>query len=421
MVDLEVNFCGLVFKNPILAGSSELTETTDNIKKVIRAGVGGIVGKTITTITGLYRPRPYLFHLSKHGFRDGAMASVGGCDLTPPKKWIRKQGLESVKLCRKAEIPFIASIMGQGSNIHDWIKLAKMVEGIGVDAMELNFGGDVERKSLVGPITINPKISYEITKAVKGSTSVPIIPKLNHSRVVSRVAQKCEKAGADGLTAFNSIGFGGIIINVEKEEAFGLPTNSFYGPGRGIRPMSLSLIAEILRTVKIPVSGVGGIWGWKDALEYLMLGCSTVQIVSAILRKGYGFYSDIIKGVSTFMARKGYNELGDIRGKILDSIVPVNKILTNEEWAELKTMSPIINKAKCNFCGTCQEVCIHGAIKVNKNRKKKSLTINKDLCKRCGMCISICPSQAIRLEDIDGNVIWTGEGSVHLELLKSMY
>ncbi len=421
MVNLEVDFCGLTLKNPILAGSSGLTGTSKNIENAIRAGVGGVVGKTISTIPGLYRPHPYAFSLIKNGFHDGEMIVIEGVDLTPPKIWAQKQGSKFIKICHDAKVPFIGSIMGHGENVDDWVKLAKIVEGIGVDAIEINYSCEISRiKSNSGPLAIDPKLSYEVTRAVKDSISVPVISKLFPFRGAPKIAKRCVQAGADGLTAFNAIGLMGLFIDVEKEEIFGLPTAGFYSPGRAIKPITLSLIADVLQEVKLPVSGIGGIWNWKDALEFLMLGCSNVQLVTSAYKNGYKVFSDIVKGVADFMTRKGYHDIGDFQGKALRSVIPLKKLLTRKEWDIVRPMWPVVNQAKCNLCGICQDACIYGAIKVNKTPKSKGVAITKGPCQSCGMCVSICPCQAIRMVDTEGKVVWAGEGTVKLDLLKSM-
>lgn len=415
MVDLAIKFCGLELKNPVCPGSSGLTGEPEKVRKSIDAGVGAIVGKTVTTIQEMRkRPRPYFFPLRNLKFMDEWIGSEL-LEPQPPEKWLENKGKVIVKLCHKNDIPYIASIMAAGDQREDWAKLAKSVESIDVDAIELNFScprvmvaSPLKKKQLVAS---DPLASSQITEIVAKAVSIPVIPKLSPlPTVTTDVALACEKAGADGIAAFNTTPPGGLTVDVEKEEIYGLPVILGYMPGKALKPLSLAMIANLNSKVKIPVSGIGGIWSGKDALEYILLGCSKVQVVSAVYQKGYSVLTEIVNDISSFMERKGYGRIDEFKGNVLKKVRSLSEFPMEETWSALTPILPVVDKSACTLCGQCEKACINEGIHVN--RKAKTVEIKEDKCQGCGMCVALCPVKALRLQDRRKNLIWKGEGTV---------
>ncbi|HID15735.1 MAG TPA: dihydroorotate dehydrogenase, partial [Candidatus Atribacteria bacterium] len=128
---------------------------------------------------------------------------------------------------------------------------------------------------------------------------------------IVEIGKAAEKAGADGITAINTLR--AMIIDIEVARP--ILSNKFGGlSGKAIKPVAIRCVYELYRELNIPIIGVGGILDYKDVIEFMMAGASAVQIGSAIAIKDLKIFREIIRGLKDYMERKGYNSLKDIVG-----------------------------------------------------------------------------------------------------------
>jgi dihydropyrimidine dehydrogenase (NAD+) subunit PreA len=160
--------------------------------------------------------------------------------------------------------------------------------------------------------------------------------------------------------------------------------------GPAVKPIALNMVAEIGRdaaTCGLPISGIGGIGTWRDAAEYLALGCGNVQVCTAAMLYGFKIVQDMIDGLSNYMDDKGYATVDDFRGLALPTVT---------DWQHLNlayTEKAVIDQSLCIQCGRCHIACedtSHQAITASKDGKRH-FEIKEDECVGCNLCVNVCP------------------------------
>ena len=151
-----------------------------------------------------------------------------------------------------------------------------------------------------------------------------------------------------------------------------------------------------------PISGIGGIETWKDALEFILLGASNIQVTTAVMQYGYRIVEDMISGLSYFMEERGIDKLQDLVGLANNNIIPA------EDIDRTFVIYPEIDKDRCIGCGRCYVSCFDGGHQAyTYDEETREITLNKDKCVGCHLCSLVCPVGAIGKGEImyrDGNV-----------------
>jgi len=386
MVDLTVRFANVEFENPVIVASGEATTNFERMKKCVKAGAGGLVTKTVTTIREARRAlRPRWAIVDKKGFPEiFTFYSIGVLSQYEPERFA-----EEVKRAKKElKVPIIVSIMGK--EFDEWGYLAKLMDEAGADMIELNLSCPFMPETVKGTGRIigqDPKLSAEVVKVVREAASIPIIPKLSpEASDLVEIAKSVERAGASAITAINR--FMGIEIDIETGKPIIQSAFAGYG-GPYLRGIGLRWVAKIVPEVSIPVSGCAGIMNWSHAVEYFMVGATTVQLFTAIVAKGYGVIGEIVEGIKNFMEQHGYENIEAMRGIALKHIFPLSQL-------PVSSFTLKIDEDKCNGCGLCVRSCLAEAIKI-KTAGKKKVVIDDSKCEQCGLCITLCPSGALSI------------------------
>lgn len=210
----------------------------------------------------------------------------------------------------------------------------------------------------------------------------------------TKLASLCEKAGADGLAAINTIKS---IMNVDLNSFSTSPNVSGKSSvggysGKAVKPIALRFINEMKsdeRLKDIPISGMGGIETWYDAAEFISLGCSTVQVTTSVMQYGYRIIDDMLDGLKRYMSEHGFNSINDFLGKAEYNIIPA------DDLDRSYICFPSFDREKCVGCGRCYVSCFdggHQAIKMND--KNKPVLLGKK-CVGCHLCKVVCPVGAI--------------------------
>ena len=167
-----------------------------------------------------------------------------------------------------------------------------------------------------------------------------------------------------------------------------------------MKPIALRYILEMAknpiingeRSKSIELSGIGGIETWRDALEFIQLGCRNVQVCTAVMQYGYRIIDDLILGMQTYMQERGIERLEDIVGEQLPSFVLPSDL-------DRETMVyPKIDREKCMGCGRCYISCQdggHQAIDFDPDTRQPRIVGKK--CVGCHLCRLVCPTGAIGL------------------------
>jgi len=327
--DLKVEVAGLTFKSPVLSAASELVFDGRSAEKVATSGVGGIVTKTFTSSPEFrIRLRPYQFplaHFDSALKKSGSLYSLASPHVEDIDVVMRKNIPEIAQICKKNEIPLIVSFYEKPDDLSSWKKVAKGFEQAGADLLELNFSSP----TMKGELEKSLRSSFKIVESIAKSSNIPFGIKISPMmEPLMEAVKSWVQREASFITAHNAPS--GIYIDVEREVPYGAPVIGGYLVGRPFLPVSLARAVQILKSVDLPVFGVGGIFGWSDALQYLLCGCSLVQVGTAAYMEGIGIFEKINQGIASWMERKEYSSISDFRGKVLKRIIPISELKKRE-------------------------------------------------------------------------------------------
>ena len=388
MADLRVDFCGVRFKNPVLAASAEPTLSAENMKRVIETGAGGMVAKTVTdskAMRRLTRMSKWRYLDEQHNVCRGKVPRLftfygrSGLAEEEPGEW-----MEELKEARAAAEQNGCVPIGSvgGTTPENWALLSRMVEDTGVPLIELNFGcpHPSEMKGahtgmLVGQ---DKEAASEITHAVVRAVKTPVIVKLTPQVAdVVEMARAVKEAGASAVTIINR--FVGFCLDIETAKPYIHGWAGVGGPW--VKPLTLRWVSKVHTALDIPISGTNGAYDWKDAVEFMMSGASNVQICSVVMLKGYDYLAEVIQGLDQFLDRKGYKSAKEIIG------IAAKAALSYGEMEGLPPERAVINKDLCTDCQRCLRSCFYNVIQVKESR----VTIGED-CRGCGICTCVCPA-----------------------------
>jgi dihydropyrimidine dehydrogenase (NAD+) subunit PreA len=412
MADLTTNFAGIRCPNPFWLASGPPTNCGDQVMRAFDAGWGGAVWKTIgepiVNVSSRYSSVDW------NGQRMMGLNNIELISDRPIDTNLRE--ITEVKK-RYPHHAVIASLMVD-SKREVWHDIVKRSEDAGADGLELNFGcphGMSERGmgSAVGQV---PEYACMITEWVKEVARTPVLVKLTPNITDIRTAARAARKGrADALSAINTINS---ITGIDLDTLTPRPNvggKSGHGGycGPAVKPIALHLVQQIATDpeVGLPISGIGGVGGWREAAEFILLGCGTVQVCTAAMH--YGF--------SIWMEEKGFRTIDDFRGLSLPKVT---------EWKHLDLNYKIvakINRDTCIGCDLCYVACWDGAHQcIHLDKQPAGITVtpiakldavhrngavtpphrvprvDEDECVGCNLCWLVCPVEnCITMEQID--------------------
>lgn len=384
--DLSIDFLGVKCENPFFLSSSPVCSNYDMIAKAFDEGWAGVFYKTI----GIFIPdecSPRFDITVKEG-----TPWVGFKNMEQISDKPLETNLDYIRRLKKDYPTKIMGVSIMGSTEEEWRILAKKVTEAGADLIELNFScPQMTSHEMGSDVGQNPELVYKYTKAVKESTHVPVIakmtPNIGNMDVPAKAAMD---AGADAISAINTIKS---IANIDFDSMTAKPVvngkSSVSGySGAAVKPIGLRFIHELKTNPELahmPISGMGGVETWKDALEYILLGSSNIQVTTSVMQYGYRIVEDMKSGLAYFMEEKGIDKLEDLVGAALNQIIPA------EDLDRDFMVIPNIDKEECIGCGRCYVSCYDaGHQAIDWNDEDRLPTIN-DKCVGCHLCLNVCP------------------------------
>ncbi len=294
--DLSVEFAGIKLPNPTILASGILGVSGEILIRVSRAGAGAVVSKSFN-------------RKGREGYRNPSFIEVHGGFLNAlgiPNPGMEEMR-EEVELASRQGVPVIASVFG--FDAEEFAEAAVLGEKGGAIAVELNVSCP-HVKEVGVEIGQRPKVVAEVTQAVKNRVHIPVFVKLSPNVTdITEVARAAESAGADAVTAINTV----LGTAVDVDSSFPILGGVLGGlSGRAIHPIALRAVYLLSQAVRIPVIGVGGIEDWKGAVQMMMAGASAVQIGSAVTSKGLEVFREVNTGIEKFLERKGYSSVREI-------------------------------------------------------------------------------------------------------------
>ena len=386
--DLGIDFCGIHCENPFFLASSAICTDYDMIARAFDMGWAGVVYKTIS-YTEIKEVSPRF-----DAVRYGREPFYGFRNMEQLSEKSAEENLEIISRLKKnyPNKVVVASIMG--SNEQEWIDLAQKVEEAGADMVELNFSCPQMKLAGMGSdVGQNPELVIFFSGYVKNAVKIPVIAKMTPNIThISEPAMAAYFAGCDGIAAINTIKS---ITMGESAEVNGKRTVSGYS-GKAVKPIALKYILEMSLNPlmhksdqTLQLSGIGGIETWRDALEFIQLGCQNVQVCTAVMQYGYRIIEDLKLGLQSYMAEKGISRLNDLVGSELASFRRAGDL-------DRDTMVfPMWDYEKCLGCGRCYISCSdagHQAIIFGNDRKPQ---LDGKKCVGCHLCRLVCPVGAI--------------------------
>ena len=391
MADLTSNFIGIKSPNPFWLASAPPTDKEYNVRRAFEAGWGGVVWKTLGSegppIVNVNGPRYGVVHGA-----DRRVLGLNNIELITDRDLFKN--LDEIKRVKKdyPDRAIIVSIMVPCEE-DAWKTILPLVEETGADGIELNFGcphGMAERGmgSAVGQV---PEYVEMVTGWCKKYYSKPVIVKLTTNiSDIRKPAAAAQAGGADAVSLINKISS---IISVDLDVMAPNPTIDGKGThggycGPAVKPIAMNMVAEIARnpeTANLPISGIGGITSWRDAAEYMVLGCGNVQVCTAAMTYGFKIVQEMISGLSQWMDEKGYESTEEFVRQAVPNV-------TDWQYLNLNYVSKAsINQDDCISCGRCYAACedtSHQAISMTSDRKFSVIDAE---CVACNLCVEVCP------------------------------
>ena len=393
MADLSTTFAGIRSPNPFWLASAPPTDKEYNVNRAFEAGWGGVVWKTLgeagPPVVNVNGPRYAALYS-----QDRRLIGFNNIELITDRPL--EVNLEEITRVKRnwPDRAMVVSIMVPCTE-EAWRAILPRVEDTGCDGIELNFGcphGMSERGmgSAVGQV---PEYIEMVTRWCKQYTRLPVIVKLTPNIAdIKLPALAAHRGGADAVSLINTINS---VMGVDLDSLLIYPNTGGFGShggycGPAVKPIAQNMVAEIARTPEmayLPISGIGGITNWKDAAEYIALGCGNVQVCTAAMTYGFRIVQDMCCGLSEYMDAKGFHNIDAFRGRAVPSIVNWNQLNLNH------IEKAAINQDACIQCGRCHVVCedtSHQAITATKGGKRHFEVIDAE-CVGCNLCVSVCP------------------------------
>jgi dihydropyrimidine dehydrogenase (NAD+) subunit PreA len=397
MADLRTTFAGIESPNPFWLASGPPTNTYGQVARAFDLGWGGAVWKTVG--------EPIINVFSRYGSVDlgsTRMMGLNNIELITDRP-IADNLKEIAEVKRNyPRHAVIVSLMVE-SKREVWHDMVKRTQDTGADGIELNFGcphGMSERGmgSAVGQV---PDYTCQIVEWVKEVAAIPVIVKLTPNVTdITYIARAAVKGGADALSLINTINS---IVGIDLDRFAPFPDvggKSSHGGycGPAVKPIALHLVSAVAGdpAVRVPISGIGGIAGWRDAAEFVTLGATTLQVCTAVMHHGFRIIEDLTDGLANWMDEAGHRTLADVRGRALPNVV---------KWEDLDLNYHLvaeIDQAKCIGCRLCFIACedgAHQAIRTLGTRDGGRETggpvveIIEEACVGCNLCSEVCPVQ----------------------------
>ncbi|MDB4841696.1 NAD-dependent dihydropyrimidine dehydrogenase subunit PreA [Planktomarina sp.] len=391
MADLTIDFLGIKSPNPFWLASAPPTDKEYNVRRAFEAGWGGVVWKTLGAegppVVNVNGPRYGVIHGA-----DRRVLGLNNIELITDRPL--EVNLEEITRVKK-DYPnhaVIVSIMVPCEE-QAWKDILPKVEATGADGIELNFGcphGMSERGmgAAVGQV---PEYIEMVTRWCKKYYSKPVIVKLTPNITDVRLpAAAAKRGGADAVSLINTINS---IVSVDLDSMSPEPSINGKGThggycGPAVKPIAMSMVSEIARapaTAGLPISGIGGVTTWRDAAEFITLGCGNVQVCTAAMTYGFKVVQEMISGLSQWMDEKGYTSIQDFMGAAIPNT-------TDWQYLDLNYVAKAeINQADCINCGRCFAACedtSHQAIAMSADRKFSVIDAE---CVACNLCVEVCP------------------------------
>ena len=355
--------------SPFILASGPRSYGAESVWEAFNAGAGGVVTKTICPKLP-NNPTPHIVQFPARELRNTLFNAEEWSDISW-EDWVYD---EFPKLVGHPGV-LIASVGHDAEGIAGFIE--EVVSSKGVDIIEcVSYAG---------------KSQAPLVAAVRAKTDLPILAKLsfNWGEELMSIAEDALNAGCSGFTAIDSIG-PALKIDIET----GLPDlaserGKGWVSGAAIKPVAMSIVADLKTKFGKPVVGTGGVYAAKDAIEMTMVGADAIGVCSAPTVHGNTWFTKTIKTTEKWLTDHDYASLKEIVGYALPNLMPT-KFSGGLDFH----FAPL----KCTLCNQCVVVCPYDARHMEGEiRKDESIVmlLDREACRDCGLCTSACPVDSL--------------------------
>jgi len=305
MMDLTTNYLGLQLKNPIVVGSSSLTSSVSEIKKLEKHGAAAVVLKSIFEEEIINDAENQLREARENKFiYEQYSETLDYIDLHVKEERLNDY-IQLIKQAKKEVlIPVIASVNCISSG--EWTGFSKRIEEAGADALELNISlnpTDTEVRDF--ELTIK-----EIIRKVLEQVRIPVAVKLNNAYThMARTLLDLSKTGIAGMVLFNRPYVPDIDINTFEA----VQGRSFSSPDAYVE--SMRWIALMSERINCSLSASSGVHSSEALIKQILAGADSVQLVSVVYEKGVAYMQEMLSGLEKWMEEKGFASLEQFKGK----------------------------------------------------------------------------------------------------------
>ena len=392
--NLNVDFCGIRFKNPFVIASAPPATTGEMIGRAFEAGWAGATTKTLMVDAEnvIVNVTPRLGSLSFPGptSEPKKIYAFENIELVTDRSF--SVWLKEIEELRKKypDRVVIASIMDDASKPDGWQYMAKKCESAGAQIIELNLScpHGMPELGMGAAIGQNAELAATVTRWTKEAVRIPVMPKMTPNVTdVGSVAKACVEAGAAAISGINTVA---AIIGVDLETLVPRPNVAGYSAhgglsGPAVKPIALKAVATMAKAVNVPISALGGISSWEDAAEFLLLGASTLQLCSAVMARGYGIIEDLLDGLGNYLEDKGFDSISEMVGLSLEKLIGLT------ELSREVRLACNIKEETCVKCDLCYVSCRDAGYQAIKLREDRIPQVDREKCTGCSLCQQVCP------------------------------
>jgi dihydropyrimidine dehydrogenase (NAD+) subunit PreA len=407
MADLAVDFAGIRSPNPFWLASAPPTNSGYQVMRAFAAGWGGAVWKTlgdpIVNVTSRFAGLDY-----------GGRKLIGLNNIELITDRPLEVNLAEIAECKAAypDRPIVASLMMEMDRTR-WHELVRRVASAGVDGFELNFGcpHGMSERGMGSAVGQDPELIELCTRWVVEVADVPVIVKLTPNVTDIRMAARAaRRGGAHAISLINTINS---LIGVDLDTWNPIPHVDGLGAhggycGPAVKPIALNMVADCARDadVRLPISGIGGIATWRDAVEFFLMGAGTVQVCTAVMHHGFRVVEDMIEGLSSYLDERGLASVSELVGKSVPRFVDWNDL--NLDYRVVARIDPE-TCIRCNKCYIACEDAAHQCIdRIVRPEGGHDLVVDEEHCVGCNLCAMVCPvDSCITMTRVDDGVAKT--------------
>lgn len=356
MADLSVDLLGIKLKTPYVLGSGPLSFSGEAMVRAAEHGFGAVVTKTIRLERAI-NPVPHIWSVSSN-----TLINAEKWADDPPEQWIN----EYIPYARDRGVVVIASI---GHTRAEAEALVEPVSKAGPHILEL--------------VSYQHEEMLEMVRIAKRRSRLPVLAKISPNQADPvGMALACLEAGADGITAIDSLGPTLRIDINTRRPVLGSPRGQGWTSGAAIKPLAVRIVADIAAQRNVPIVGTGGVTRGEDAVEMLMAGATAVGVCSAPIIWGMKHMPRMVKQLDDALTKCGFAAAREASRAALPNIY---------DREDVGHLAFAFKDETCTNCQKCVDMCPYEA----RHLTRPHMDLNRDLCVDCGFCVAVCPTDAL--------------------------